>query len=54
MTVLLLLALISYLFAGAVGVGVYVAATVVGLAPARNRSRRANLMGVLMGPLIVA
>ena len=53
-TVLLLLAAVSYLFAGAVGVGVYVAATVVGLVPARYRARRANLMGVLMGPLIVA
>jgi putative membrane protein len=51
--VLLLLAAVSYLFAGGLGVAVYLAATVVGLVPARFRARRANLMGVLMGPLIV-
>ena len=51
--VLALLAAVSYLFAGPVGVSVYLAATVVGLVPARFHARRANLMGVLMGPLIV-
>ncbi|TKR28164.1 tripartite tricarboxylate transporter permease [Natronomonas salsuginis] len=47
------LAGISFLFAGGVGVGAYAAATVVGLVPARFRARRANLMGVLIGPIIV-
>jgi putative membrane protein len=47
------LAGLAFLFAGVVGVAVYVAATVVGLVPARFRARRANLMGVLMGPIIV-
>lgn len=50
---LLFLGLLSGLFAGAVGVVVYVAATVVGLVPARFRARRANLMGVLMVPIIL-
>ena len=45
------LAGLSYLFAGRVGVVVYVAAAVVGLVPARFRARRANLMGVLLLPL---
>jgi putative membrane protein len=47
------LAGLSFLFAGAVGVGAYLAATVVGLVPARFRVRRANLMGVLIGPILV-
>jgi putative membrane protein len=51
--VLVGLAALSYLFAGRVGVLAYAAAAVVGLVPARFRARRANLMGVLMGPLIV-
>jgi len=52
-TVLLALALVSFLFAGEIGVVVYVAAAVVGLVPARYRARRANLMGVLIGPLVL-
>ena len=47
------LAGLSYLFAGLVGVGAYLAATTVGLVPARFRARRANLMGVLIGPIVV-
>ena len=47
------LAVLSYLFGGAVGVGAYGAATLVGLVPARFGARRANLMGVLIGPIIV-
>jgi putative membrane protein len=47
------LAGLSYLFAGAIGVGAYLAATVVGLVPARFGARRANLMGVLIGPIAV-
>ena len=47
------LAGLSYLFAGLVGVGAYLAATTVGLVPARFRARRTNLMGVLIGPIVV-
>ncbi len=54
LAVLVALAILSFLFAGAVGVLVYVAAAVVGLVPARFHARRANLMGVLMGPLMLA
>jgi putative membrane protein len=52
-TVLVGLAALSYLFAGYVGILAYLAAAVIGLVPARFRARRANLMGVLMGPLIL-
>ena len=44
---------LSFLFAGPIGVGAYLAATAVGLVPARFHARRANLMGVLIGPIIV-
>lgn len=44
---------LSFLFAGVTGVAAYLAATVVGLVPARFHARRANLMGVLIGPIIV-
>ncbi|MCQ4333291.1 tripartite tricarboxylate transporter permease [Natronomonas sp. F2-12] len=47
------LAGLSYLLAGPIGVGAYLAATVVGLVPARFGARRANLMGVLIGPIVV-
>jgi putative membrane protein len=47
------LAGLSFLFAGGIGVGAYAAATVVGLVPARFRARRANLMGVLIGPIVL-
>ncbi|MES3517069.1 MAG: tripartite tricarboxylate transporter permease, partial [Natronomonas sp.] len=47
------LAGLSFLFAGRFGVVTYVAAAVIGLVPARFGARRANLMGVLMGPLIL-
>jgi putative membrane protein len=47
------LALLSFLFAGGAGVVAYLAAGIVGLVPARFRARRANLMGVLFGPLLV-
>ncbi|MFO7925390.1 MAG: tripartite tricarboxylate transporter permease [Halobacteriota archaeon] len=47
------LAGLAYLFAGRLGIGAYAAAAVVGLVPARFRARRANLMGVLIGPIIV-
>jgi putative membrane protein len=51
--VLGLLCLVSYLFTGLLGIGVFAVSTVVGLIPARFGSRRAHLMGVLIGPLIL-
>lgn len=45
------LAGLSYCFAGAVGVGIFVVATGVGLVPGRFGCRRATLMGVLLVPL---
>ncbi|MFQ3318717.1 MAG: putative membrane protein [Natronomonas sp.] len=47
------LGILSFAFAGAIGVVAFLTATVVGLVPARYRARRANLMGVLIGPIIV-
>jgi putative membrane protein len=52
-TVLVGLGVLSWLFAGYIGVAAYVAAAVVGLVPARFGARRANLMGVLIGPIVV-
>jgi len=49
--VLCLLAVVSLLFAGAVGVIVFAVASLVGLVPARFGARRVHLMGVLIGPL---
>jgi putative membrane protein len=49
--VLALLVVLVALLTGPLGVGVFAAATVVGLVPVRFRSRRANLMGVLLVPL---
>jgi putative membrane protein len=50
-TVLGGLVVVSYLFAGAVGVLVFGVATCVGLVPPRVGTRRVHLMGVLVGPL---
>jgi len=47
------LAGLSYLFAGRVGAAAYTAAAVIGLVPPRFHTRRAALMGVLFGPLLV-
>ena len=47
------LAGLSLLFAGVVGVGIFVVATVVGLVPGRFGCRRATLMGVLLVPLAI-
>jgi putative membrane protein len=52
-TVLSVLALLSLVLAGSIGVLVFAVATVVGLVPARFGSRRACLMGVLLVPLAV-
>lgn len=51
--VLALLAGISWLFAGRVGVAVFGVATLVGSVPARFGARRVHLMGVLLGPLML-
>ncbi|NHN58293.1 MULTISPECIES: tripartite tricarboxylate transporter permease [Halorussus] len=51
--VLVLLAGLSWLFAGVVGVAVFGVATLVGLVPARYGARRVHLMGVLLGPLML-
>lgn len=48
------LAGLSFLFAGAVGVIVYGLATAVGLVPLRADCRRVHLMGVLMGPMLLS
>jgi putative membrane protein len=50
--VLGLLVVLSFAFAGAVGVVVFVLATVVGLLPVGLGVRRVHLMGVLLGPLV--
>ncbi|MFB6151525.1 MAG: tripartite tricarboxylate transporter permease [Haloarculaceae archaeon] len=49
--VLALLVVVVGVLAGPVGIGVFAAATVVGLVPVRFGARRANLMGVLLVPL---
>lgn len=51
--VLALLAGASLVFAGPLGVGVFVASTLVGLIPPRFGSRRVHLMGVLIIPLVI-
>jgi putative membrane protein len=51
--VLALLAGLSWLFAGVVGLGLFVVATAVGLVPPRVGCRRVHLMGVLVGPLFL-
>jgi len=52
--VLCLLVCLSYAFAGVVGVGAFLVAGALGLVPPRLGSRRVHLMGVLIGPLILA
>ena len=49
--VLALLCLLVFALTGAVGVGVFATAAVIGLIPARFGARRASLMGVLLVPL---
>ncbi|WP_276300790.1 tripartite tricarboxylate transporter permease [Halorussus lipolyticus] len=53
MAVLCLLAGLSFLFAGGVGVIVFAVAALVGLVPAQFGARRVHLMGVLLGPLML-
>jgi len=52
-TVLLLLVGLSFAFAGAFGVGVFVVSALLGLVPPRFGARRVHLMGVLIGPLML-
>ncbi|MEF8838616.1 MAG: tripartite tricarboxylate transporter permease [Haloarculaceae archaeon] len=47
------LAALSYCFAGALGLGIFAVATLVGLVPGRFGCRRASLMGVLIVPLAI-
>ncbi len=51
--VLALLVVLSWLFAGFAGIGIFVVATLVGLVPVRFGAFRVHLMGVLIGPIIV-
>ncbi|WP_348610279.1 tripartite tricarboxylate transporter permease [Halobaculum rarum] len=53
-TVLAGLALLSVAFAGALGLAVFLVAAVVGFVPVRLGCRRVHLMGVLLGPLVIA
>ena len=48
-----LLILLSYLFAGPVGLAAFAVATMIGLIPPAFGAQRVHLMGVLLGPLIV-
>jgi len=49
--VLALLLALSVLFAGLIGLGAFLAATLVGLLPPKTGARRVHLMGVLIVPL---
>jgi putative membrane protein len=51
--VLCLLAALSGLFAGGLGIGAFVVAALVGLVPVRTGARRVHLMAVLFVPLLV-
>lgn len=53
-SVLALLVGISFLFAGPLGVGLFLAATLVGMVPVRAGAFRVHCMGVLIGPLLLA
>ncbi|MFC6716715.1 tripartite tricarboxylate transporter permease [Natrialbaceae archaeon GCM10025810] len=51
--VLALLAVLSYLFTGLLGIAVFAVAASVGMVPVRFGARRVHLMGVLIGPLLI-
>jgi putative membrane protein len=53
-SVLALLVGIAFLFAGVLGVGLFVAASAIGTIPVRTGAFRVHCMGVLIGPLILA
>jgi len=52
--ILVLLVALSFLFAGFVGIGAFGVATLIGSIPARFGTKRANCMGVLLGPLALS
>lgn len=45
---------LSYLFAGPVGVGIFIVSTAIGYVPPRTGAKRVHLMGVLMLPIMIA
>lgn len=47
------LGLLSFLFAGLLGVIVFIVSTGIGLVPVRLGGRRVHLMGVLIGPMVL-
>lgn len=47
------LAGLSFLFAGVIGVFIYLVSTAIGLVPLRLGGRRVHLMGVLIGPILL-
>lgn len=47
------LAVLSFLFAGPLGIVVYLVSAAIGLVPIRIGGRRVHLMGVLIGPMLV-
>lgn len=51
--ILVLLTVLSFLFAGPIGVGVFALAIVIGFIPVRLGAKRVHLMGVLMGPIML-
>ena len=51
--VLSLLLILSFLFAGVIGLMIFTVATVIGYLPVRLGCRRVHLMGVLMGPIML-
>ncbi len=54
LAILALLVVLSFLFAGIVGVAIFAVAVAIGMVPIRLRVRRVHLMGVLIGPLLFA
>lgn len=54
LSVLGVLLALSWLFTGVVGIAIFLVASLVGLVPVRLGVRRVHLMGVLLGPLILA
>lgn len=48
-----LLVAVSYLFAGFVGIGVFLVSCPIGFVPVRFGAKRVHLMGVLMGPIML-
>ena len=51
--VLTMLLVLSFLFAGVVGILIFFASAAIGFIPVRSGAKRVHLMGVLMGPIMV-